>query len=264
MIIVKVGGGNAINLQGVINDLANVDEKFIIVHGANASRDALAERLNQPRKTVTSVSGYSSVLSDEDTIDLQMMAYAGLKNKRIVEMCQIAGINAVGLSGLDGKVIQGKRNRGIKVEENGKKKLLRDFSGKPKVINRHLLDLLMDNGYAPVLCVPIIDENNIAINSENDDIVAVLHKEFKTDKILQLIEAPGFLRNHEDPDSLIDKMSEAELKEWEAKVEGRIKRKLLALVKLLDAAPATIFISDGRTEHPVKDALEGKGTVLTP
>ena len=111
MIIVKIGGGAGINLQGIIQDLAQVKEKFIIVHGANALRDKLAEDLGQPKKVVTSVSGYSSVYSDENLIDQMMMAYAGARNKRIVELCHQNGINGVGLSGLDGKAIQGVRNK---------------------------------------------------------------------------------------------------------------------------------------------------------
>ena len=196
MIIVKIGGGDQINIPAIINDLSGLDERFIMVHGANALRDKIAHDLDIEKKVLTSVSGYSSVFSDEKVIDLMMMAYAGLKNKRIVELCQQHGINAVGLSGLDGKVIQGRRNIGIRIKEGSKVKIVRDFSGKPRKINTTLLNLLIENGYTPVLCVPIIDENNFAINSENDDIVGLLQKELHAGKILQLIEAPGFL---EDP-----------------------------------------------------------------
>ena len=99
----------------------------------------LLKNLNKPKKVITSASGYSSVFTDEESLDIMMMAYAGLKNKRIVEMCQQAGINAVGLSGIDGKVIQGKRNSGIRIKENGKLKIVRDYSGKPKSINTHII-----------------------------------------------------------------------------------------------------------------------------
>ena len=92
MWIVKIGGGAGINAEGIVKDLAESDEKCILLHGANAFRDALAGSLGIEKKTVTSVSGYSSVLSDERVIDLQMMAYAGLRNKRIVEMCQKNGL----------------------------------------------------------------------------------------------------------------------------------------------------------------------------
>ena len=89
MIIVKIGGGISINIEYIISDLANLlqtkQEKCIIVHGANAFRDELAKKLQYEKITLTSVSGYTSVYSDEETINLQMMAYAGLKNKRIDE-----------------------------------------------------------------------------------------------------------------------------------------------------------------------------------
>lgn len=269
MLIIKIGGGKDLNLKGIASDLATINEKFIIVHGANALRDDLAKKLGIEKKVVTSLSGYDSVLSDENTIDLMMMAYAGLKNKRIVELLQQNGINAVGLSGVDGKVLQGKRNSGIKVREGGKILLLRDFSGKPKGINRQLLDLLLDNGYTPVLSVPLIDENNVAINSENDDIVALLQSEFKADKIISLIEASGFLLDKNDPSSLVTKMSKAELEAMEQKVDGRMKRKILALRKLFcegipsgEGGDTTVILSDGRTENPIKDALNGKGTTI--
>jgi acetylglutamate/LysW-gamma-L-alpha-aminoadipate kinase len=262
MYIIKIGGGASINVEGAIADLADLDQKFIVVHGANALRDELAISLGWKKKVITSVSGYTSVFSDEQTIDLQMMAYAGLRNKRVVCLCQRHGINAVGLSGLDGRAIQGRRNKGIRIRENGKLKIVRDYSGKPQSVNKPLLELLLDNGFTPVLSVPIIDEEGFAINSENDDIINVLQEGMQAEKIIQLIEAPGFLEDKDDPDSLVKRITRSELQSREQQVEGRMKRKMLALTRLFDSGATTVIISDGRTEHPVKDALDGKGTII--
>ncbi|MCB9059557.1 MAG: [LysW]-aminoadipate kinase [Calditrichae bacterium] len=262
MIILKIGGGAALNLQGIAANMQSIEEPVIVVHGANALRDELARRLNSNIQKVTSVSGYSSVLSTEEVIDLQMLAYAGLKNKRLVEIMQQHGINAVGLSGLDGAVIRARRNPGIRTRENGKLKLIRDFSGKPDSINTKLLDLLLENSFVPLLTVPILDENNHAVNSENDDIVALLNKHYKADKIIHFIEAPGLLENADDPYSLIKQMSKIELSSREEKMSGRIKRKLHAINTLLKDGARQIIIADGRTENPLKDALSGKGTVI--
>jgi acetylglutamate/LysW-gamma-L-alpha-aminoadipate kinase len=262
MMIVKIGGGDSIHIQGIVSDLTEVKEKLIIVHGANATRDKLAKDLGWEKKVLTSVSGYSSVYSDERTIDLQMMAYAGLRNKRIVELCQQRGIQAVGLSGLDGQAIRGIRNKGIRIREEGKLKIVRDFSGKPASINKSFLDLLLENGYTPVLSIPILDENQFAINSENDDIINVLQEAYRAERILQLIEAPGFLEDKNDPDSIVSKISKEELAVRESQVEGRMKRKILALRKLFESGAGTVIIADGRTEHPVLDALNGKGTLI--
>ena len=262
MIIIKIGGGRDVNLKGVVQDLATLTERFIIVHGANAVRDEIAAKMGYPTRSVTSVSGYSSVLSDEKAIDAIMMGYAGIQNKRLVELCQQRGINAVGLSGIDGKLVQGARNKGIRVRQNEKTIMMRDFSGKPKQINQELIALLLDHGYVPVICIPIIDENNCAINSENDDIVAVLQGTLHADTVIQLIEAPGFMDDIKDDRSLVPNISRAELDAREAQVEGRMKRKMLALKKLMENGAARVIISDGRVEHPVQDALSGKGTII--
>jgi acetylglutamate/LysW-gamma-L-alpha-aminoadipate kinase len=262
MIIVKIGGGKKINIDGIVADLAGIEEPFVIVHGANALRDRLAEELGQPKQVLTSVKGYTSVYSDKKLIDVMMMSYAGLRNKRIVELCHRHGINAVGLSGLDGKMVQGKRNKGIRVYQGKKLKIVRDFSGKPRSVNAPLLNLLLDNGYIPVLTVPIIDEQNAAINTENDDVVRVLHKALKADTVINLIEAPGFLASKDDDRTLIEKIPSRDLQAREQQVEGRMKRKMLALKKLFEQGATRIIISDGRSEHPVADALSGKGTVI--
>lgn len=262
MIIVKVGGGAGINLEGVVNDLAALDEPFVVVHGANALRDELAQTLGKPKQVLTSVSGYQSVFSDENAIDTIMMSYAGLRNKRLVELFQRQGVNALGLTGLDGRMIQGRRNKGIRVKEGAKTLIKRDFSGKPVEANAPLLNLLLDNGYRPILAIPIVDENGFAINSENDDIVNVLQASLKAKRIIQLIEAPGYLDDANDESTVIDRMSQAELISREDAADGRIKRKLLALRNLLDAGAANVIIADGRTATPVADALEGKGTVI--
>ena len=260
MLILKIGGGADINDEAIVADLASLDMAFLVVLGANAVRDRIAEQVGAPKQVLTSVSGYSSVYSDEQAIDVIMMSYAGLRNRRFVELCQRHGINAVGLSGIDGRAVQGERNQGIRVREGGKTLLKRDFSGKPRKVNTALLRMLLDNGYAPVLSIPIIDERGFAINSENDDIVNVLQDALHVERIVQLIEAPGFLDDRDDPDSLVVEMSRAELERRESQVEGRMKRKMLALRRLFEAGATELVIGDGRTEHPVRDALAGKGT----
>jgi [amino group carrier protein]-L-2-aminoadipate 6-kinase len=262
MMIIKVGGGESINVEGIIKDLKRLGEKAVIVHGANHARDELMKKLGHEKKILLSVSGYSSVYSDDTAIDMIMMAYSGLRNKRIVELCQRNGVDAIGLSGIDGKMIQGKRNQGIRIKDGQKIKIIRDNSGKPDRINSGLLKMLLELGYLPILCIPILDENGHAINSENDDIVALLKDELKADKVVQFIEARGFLDDKDDPESLMRSISSNDLKEIEAKADGRMKRKILALKRLFEKGSCKVIIADGRTECPLSDALEGKGTVV--
>ena len=262
MLVIKIGGGDAINLDGIARDLTLVEGPKVIVHGANALRDRLAERLGVEKRILTSVSGYTSVYSDKELIDVMLMAYAGLRNKRIVESFQAHGVNAIGLTGLDGALVRGMRNKGIRVREGGKTLIKRDFSGKPIAVNRMLLGLLLDNGFVPVVTVPIIDERNTAINSENDDIVTVLSMALQPELVVQLIEAPGFLEDEDHPGSVVAHMPRADLARREEEATGRMKRKLMAIRRLVESGSTRVVIADGRSEHPVADVLAGKGTVI--
>jgi acetylglutamate/LysW-gamma-L-alpha-aminoadipate kinase len=262
MYIIKIGGGATINLEGIAADLASLTTPVLVVLGANAVRDEIAERLGTPKKVLTSVSGYTSVYSDEQAIDAIMMSYAGLRCSRFVELCQRNGVDAVGISGIDGRAVQGERNRGIRVREGSKTLLKRDFSGKPKTVNASLFRMLMNNGYVPVLTIPIIDEHGHAINSENDDIVNVLQNALAAESIVQLIEAPGFLDDKDDPSSVVPELSRTEIEHREQQVEGRMKRKMLALRRLFESGASSVIIGDGRTDTPISDALAGKGTII--
>ncbi len=260
MILLKLGGGDGINLEATIADLATLDAPCLIVHGANQLRDRIAAQLGMEKQILTSVSGYSSVYSDADAIDAILMSYAGLRNKRIVELCQRHGINAIGLTGLDGRIIRGERNRGIRVREGGKTLIKRDFSGKPRAVDGALLSLLLERGYTPVLTIPIVDEKGFAINSENDDIVTRIAATLEIDTVVQLIEAPGLLEDSADEGSLITRLDLNELRAREASTEGRIRRKLLALTRLCEVGRTRVIIADGRVEQPLAAALGGAGT----
>jgi [amino group carrier protein]-L-2-aminoadipate 6-kinase len=262
VLILKVGGGAGINIEGIADDVARSTGPVVIVHGANAWRDDLADRLGVAREVVTSVRGYDSVLATEATMDVMLMAYAGLRNKRIVEALQRRNVGAVGLTGLDGRLIQGKRNPGIQVRHGDKILLRRDLSGKPQRINTTLIQLLVANGYTPVLTVPICDEQGCAISADNDDITAALHRDLRASVVVSLFEAPGFLSDPADPASVVPRMSRADVQQWEDRSSGRIKRKLHAVNKIMEEFPTRVVLADGRGAHPLSDALEGKGTVI--
>ena len=232
----------------------------MVVHGANALRDELAERLGAPKRVLTSVSGYSSVYSDDRALDMIMLAYAGLRNTQLVELCQRAGVDAIGLTGLDGHLIRGRRNKGIRVRRDGRTVIERDRSGKPVQVNGALLRTLLDGGYTPVISIPIVDQDGIAINSENDDIVVALQAELRARRVIQLIEAPGFLERAGDETSVVRELDAVALDRFEAQAQGRIKRKLRALKELIVLGEAEVILCDGRAEHPVRDGLAGHGT----
>jgi len=262
MLIVKIGGGADIAIEKIAADLATLDQPLIVVHGANALRNRIAKQLGVPIQEITSISGFTSVYSDEELLRVMMMTYSGLANKSLVQTLQKHGLNAIGLTGLDGGLVRGKRNPGIRTRIGDKKVIRRDLSGKPKTVAVDLLNLLLEQGYLPVLTVPILDEHGVAINAENDEIVAVLHKAMTADRIIQLIEAPGLLADKDDPHSLIQKLSAQELAHWESQCQGRMRRKLKAIGKLFEHGTPTVHIADGRIDKPLTAALRGEGTVI--
>lgn len=262
MLVIKVGGGADINLSGIAHDLAQIHSPCIVVHGANSLRNTVAHRMGIELKVLTSVSGYSSVFTDDNAMDLLMMAYAGLRNKRIVELLRRSGVDAIGLTGLDGGLIRARRKKGIKAVVNGRRRIYRDYSGKPVAVRTELLLQLIRTGFVPVLTVPIADENGCAVSTDNDEIVALLSESLPVSDVIQLIEAPGFLANEMDPDSLVPALSFQALHEQEQRATGRFQRKLRTLKRISDSNRARITIADGRREHPVLDALSGMGTVI--
>jgi len=264
MLLVKVGGGD-IDLEAIADDLASIGRPFVLLHGANKLRDQLAHDLGTPPQVVESISGYTSVLSDDAAIDVMLASYAGIRNKRLVEALRRRDVNAIGLTGLDGGLVEGVRNRGIRVRQDGRKLLLRDNSGKPARINTALLRLLLERGYTPILTVPIAGEDGSALNTENDEVLALLARELGATDVVSLIEEVGLLSDRDDPESLVREVPVEDLPEWEERVSGRMRRKIKALRSLFDGIETggPVFrLADGRVQQPVTAALAGGGTVV--
>jgi acetylglutamate/LysW-gamma-L-alpha-aminoadipate kinase len=226
----REGGGAERESRGIAFDLAELGEPAVVVHGANAARDELAARVGAPKRTVISESGVESVFTDAEALEILTMAYAGLVNKRFVSLCQRNGVNAIGLTGLDGALIRGRRNRGIRVAENGRRRLLHDDSGKPVSANAGLFGLLLGSGYTPVVTVPILDEEGRAINTENDEVTALLQRTLGAEVVVQLIEAPGLLSDPARPESLLSTLGRQRSKRG-SRSPREVPRKLMAFAR---------------------------------
>lgn len=266
MIIVKAGGGKNINWDFICKDLVSLikrGEEFIVIHGASSTRDEIAEKLKIPTKTITSPSGITSVYTDKKALEVLLMVYSGLINKQIVAKMQSYGINAIGLSGVDGRVWEAKRKDAVYAVENGKTKLINDnLTGRVEKVNKNLINLLVKNQYVPVICPPAISFENEIVNTDNDIATALMAGILEIKKIIVLFEAPGMLRDINDPKSLIKKLKKEELENYMNFAIGRMKKKLLGAQKALSLGVKKIYWGDGRIEHPILNAIKGKGTVI--
>ena len=129
MLVIKIGGGAAIGEGGYTNfagDLATITEPVVVVHGGNAEFSDLSRRLGMPPRMITSSTGRVTRYTDAATMDSMLMAYCGKVNKRLVATLRAAGVNAVGLSAIDGGIALGRRKPVLRGTEDGKSKVLRD------------------------------------------------------------------------------------------------------------------------------------------
>lgn len=262
MIVVKIGGGKEINYDFILKDLVNHKE-VILVHGGNHELSELQKRLGNPPKMVTSVSGIESRYTNRETLEMFWMAYCGKVNKMIVEKLQRLGVNAVGLSGMDGRILEGKRKDAIKIIEDGKKKVLRDdYTGTVEKVDVKLLNLLIKNGYFPVICPPAISYNNESINVDGDRAAAKIAHEMKADILIMLSNVPGLLEDVNDENSLIKEIKKGDIEKFMEFAKGRMKKKVMGAKEALQNGVNKVIFADARIENPVTEALKGNGTVI--
>ena len=266
MIVVKVGGVKGIPIEAVCQDVSTLvgrGERLIFVHGTSHETNLLSTALGRPPRFVTSISGVESRYTDRETLEIFTMACVGKMNKLFVERLQQLGVNAVGLCGADGRIMEGQRKAAIKVIENGKRKVLRDdFTGRVEKINTGLLTLLLDHGYTPVLCPPGISYESEIINVDGDRAAAVLAVAFKAETLVMLSNVPGLLRDVNDPDSLVRRIDKAHLSSYMDLAQGRMKKKVMGAAEALEQGVGTVILGDARVEHPIQQALQGQGTVI--
>jgi acetylglutamate/LysW-gamma-L-alpha-aminoadipate kinase len=267
MIIVKAGGGEGLDMQAVIADVAEIvkqGNQVVLVHGGSHEASVISEKLGHPPRFVTSESGHSSRYTDRETLEILLMTAAGKINKLIVEQLQQSGINAVGLSGLDGRLLEGQRKDSLRIVENGKRKILRgEYSGVIEKVNADLLRTLLDAGYTPVVAPLAISYESEGLNVDGDRVAAAIGAALKADRVIILTNVPGLLRDVEDESSLIKQIPPAQAEQFlEKYAKGRMKRKILGAVEALQEGVGQVIIADGRAEQPVQRALAGEGTVI--
>jgi len=267
MLVIKAGGNNGLDINALCEDVASLagqGHKIVLVHGGSHETNVISEKLGKPPRFVTSPSGFQSRYTDRETLEIFAMVVAGRVNKLIVERLQQLGVNAFGLSGLDGRVLEGKRKGRIIAVENGKKKVLRgDYGGTVERVNASLLCLLLEQGYTPVIAPLAVSYQSEALNVDGDRVAAAVAGALQADTLLILSNVPGLLSDFPNEDSLIPRIPKAEARDYlERYAQGRMKKKLLGAIEALERGVKRVILADGRVEHPVLRALEGQGTVI--
>jgi acetylglutamate/LysW-gamma-L-alpha-aminoadipate kinase len=266
MIVIKVGGGKDLNIDAIVADIAALQaagQELLLVHGGAETTNEVAEALGHPPQFVTSESGYVSRRTDRRTLEIFEMVYCGQLNKMWVEKFQRAGVNAVGLSGLDGRIFEGIRKDTLRVRIDGKRMVLRDdWTGTVERVNTGLLRLLLENGYLPVLTPPGASEAGEAINVDGDRAAAMVAAAFGAQALVILSNVPGLLRNFPDESTLIREIPKSRANDFMGYAEGRMKKKVMGAVEAIAEGVQKVIFADGRVEQPVSRALAGEGTQI--
>ncbi len=266
IIVVKLGGTEGVDFAAICQDAAGLlaqGERLVLVHGGSAEANQLGEALNYPPRFITSPSGFTSRYTDRRTLEIFTMAVNGKVNTLLVEQLHAQGVNALGLSGLDGRLLLANRKETVQSVENGKRRIIRDdFTGKIEQVNAGLLHLLLDNGYTPVIAPMALSTGNQALNVDADRAAAMVAVALQAQTLLLLTAVPGLLRSFPDESSLITALPRARLPEALEIAQGRMKKKVLGAEEALQGGVGRVIIADGRTAQPIRAALQGQGTVI--
>jgi acetylglutamate/LysW-gamma-L-alpha-aminoadipate kinase len=264
--VVKLGGTEGVDFSAICKDAAALlaqGRKLVLVHGGSAEANALGEALGTPPRFITSPSGFTSRYTDRKTLEIFAMAVNGKVNTLLVEQLQCLGVNAFGLSGLDGRLMEANRKDTIQSVENGKRKIIRDdYTGKIEKVNAKLLTALLDAGTLPVIAPLAASTAGEALNVDADRAAAMLAIALKADTLLLLTAVPGLMRAFPDESTLIKSLSGARLEEALGFAEGRMKKKVLGAQEALAGGVKRVIIADGRVDTPISNALSGNGTVI--
>lgn len=264
MIVVKIGGGAGVDLDACCEDIARLvssGQQVVVVHGGSDAATQLGAALGHAPRFITAPSGVRSRYTDERTLEIFTMALAGY-NSAMVTRLQARGVNAVGLSGVDGGVLAGRRKETVVSVENGRRRVIRDDrSGSVEAVNAPLLHALLRLGHVPVLSPPALSADG-PINVDADRAAALVAAALGASALVLLTNVPGLLRDRDDDASLMPYLDYEEIEHALTVAAGRMRVKVLAARAAVEGGVPRVVIADGRRDRPIARALDGAGTVI--
>ncbi len=267
-VVVKVGGARAVNPAGAVEDVAELTadgEEVVVVHGGSTAVDETLKQLGETPEYVETPRGVVGRFTDERTMEVFEMVLPGKLNTDLTALLRKAGVNALGLSGVDGGLLTGPRKSAVKVVENGKTKIRRgEHSGKIESVNSDLLDSLLTDGYTPVVTVPMLADDGTPVNADADRAAAAVAGALEATLVV-LTDVPGVLENPDDTATLIERAETPdELERVETAAEGFMGKKVMAAKEALGGGAASVVVADANADEPLIAALDGGGTHFSP
>ena len=256
-VVIKYGGNAMINeqlKQQVMEDIALlwlIGVKVVLVHGGGPE---ISETMAKLGKQSVFVNGLR--VTDKETVDIVQMVLAGKVNKSLVNLIQMKGGHAVGLSGIDGGIIEAK----MKNEELG-------YVGEITKIRTQPITDLLEKNYIPVISTVASDRNGNVYNINGDTAAAYIAGALGATRLIMMTDIAGILRDKDDPATLLPQVSITEAKElYESGViSGGMIPKVDCCIEALERGVSNVVIMDGRIPHSILMELltdEGAGTMV--
>ena len=258
IVVVKYGGNAMINeqlKQQVMEDIALlwlIGVKVVLVHGGGPEISDTMKRLGKESVFVNGLR-----VTDKETVDIVQMVLAGKVNKTLVNLLQTKGGRAIGLSGLDGGIIQAE----MKDESLG-------YVGKiTKIRTQPIMDLLEKN-YIPVVSTIAGDKEGNTYNINGDTAAAHIAGALGAERLIMMTDIAGVLMDKDDPSTLIPHLTVAEAKGLydSGVIAGGMIPKVDCCIEALEHGVKHVVIMDGRIPHSILMELltdEGAGTMVT-
>ena len=266
VVVVKVGGDllkeGKINVE-LINDLKELckEEKVIVVHGGGDEVTEIAEKLGKPQVFVMSPEGFKSRYTDLETAEIYLMVMSGRINKRIVKTLQEHGLNAIGISGIDGGLLRAERKkRLVIVDEKGRKRAIGGgYTGKIVSVNTKMLEDLLSLGYLPIVTPVALGLEYETLNVDGDRTAAAIAAAMKAKAIIFTTDVEGLLIDG----SLVRKLTVEEAERALPKIGPGMSTKVHAAIEAVKKGVKKAIIASGFVAKPLTSALsEVSGTVI--
>lgn len=245
--------------------LHQVGIKVCVIHGGGKQLTELAEKLGVVQTVIQ-----GRRVTDDDTLELAKMIFRGKINTEILSALRNRGVNAVGLSGIDGGVIKAERRppRDVVNRETGEKAMV-DFGhvGNVVDVDTHLINLLLENGYLPVISSLGADDEGKIYNINADTIASKIAISLGAEKLILLSDVNGIYLDAKDPSSKIDQLTMSEAKKMvsNGKATGGMIPKLENLISLLENGVGSAHVIGGSSRNGILAEVftdEGTGTML--
>jgi len=235
--------------------------KIVLVHGGGKEVTQVASKMGKEQQFLVSPEGFRSRYTDKDTMEIFTMVMAGKINKRIVSSFLAHGIQAVGITGIDGASVKASRkNQIITVNETGRKRLVDDsYTGKIESIDPKLISLLLENGYTPVVAPIVISEEFEELNVDGDRMAAHIAGSLKAERLVLLTDVEGLVLNG----SLVPMLTLHEAESTLPAIGKGMITKIHAAVEAVKMSVGEAVVMSGLQEEPISKSLSGKaGTVI--